>query len=49
MNRAPGSIGTPLALAVIIPAWNERVAEAAAGRWGRPGLTLLVYRLREQL
>lgn len=28
--------------------WNERVAEAAAGRWGRPGPTLLVYRLREQ-
>lgn len=24
--------------------WNERVAEAAARRWGRPGPTLLVYR-----
>jgi hypothetical protein len=48
MNRAPGSIGTPLELAVIIPAWNERLAEAAASRWGRPGPTLLVYRLREE-
>lgn len=28
--------------------WNERVAEAAARRWGRPGPTLLVYRLKEQ-
>ena len=28
--------------------WNERVAEAAAGQWGRPGPTLLVYRLKEQ-
>ncbi|HEY7677315.1 MAG TPA: hypothetical protein VIG69_09600, partial [Candidatus Methylomirabilis sp.] len=25
--------------------WNERLAEAAARRWGRPGPTLLVYRL----
>jgi len=25
--------------------WNERLAEAMARRWGRPGPTLLVYRL----
>jgi hypothetical protein len=28
--------------------WNERVAEAAASQWGRPGPTLLVYQLKEQ-